>query len=68
MALKSKMGAATKEIVELRVLRPIAPGNRTTAASIQLKLQFRRKNGKTWHDVPVIDVDAVTGMMINDED
>lgn len=68
MALKSKMGAATKEIVELRVLRPVAPGNRTTASFMQMKLQFRLKNGRTWYDVPVIDVDADTGKMISDED
>lgn len=66
MALKSKMGAATKEIVELRVLRAVMP-DQTMASPTQLKLQFRRKGSNVWHDVPVVDVDILTGKMINDE-
>ena len=66
MALKSKMGAATKEIVELRVLRAIMPGQ-TMAGPTQLKLQFRRKSSNVWHDVPVVDVDIATGKMVDDE-
>lgn len=68
MALKSKMGASTKEIVELRVLRAIISNNQTMISPTQLKLQFRRKGSNVWHDVPVVDVDIQTGKMIDDAD
>ena len=68
MALKSKMGVATTAVTELRILRTVHTDDKTRVNYEQpLKFQYRRKNSP-WYDIPIIDVDAATGKMIDHED
>jgi hypothetical protein len=68
MALKSKMGASTTSVVELRILREVYTDGETRPPEREkLKFQYRRKNSP-WYDIPIVDVDANTGKMIDDED
>jgi hypothetical protein len=64
MALKSKMGAATSSVVELRILRKVFTHGKTLKGQ-NLIFQYRRKNSP-WYDIPIIDVDE-TGKMIDNE-